>query len=239
MKTEDIIYRDGALEMSGFIAYDEKIAGERPGVLVVHEGWGLGEYVMDRAKMLAELGYVAFAADMYGDRRQMSKADEAMAAIAELRANPPKLRTRARAALAALGAHTHVDKSKLAGIGFSFGGTTVLELARDGAELAGVVSFHGSLDTTAPASPGVVKARILVCTGADDPMIPATQVAAFKEEMSKAGADLQVITYPGAAHSFTNPMADGSVAPGLLYNADAAQQSWDAMRGFLTQVFAR
>lgn len=239
MKTEDIIYRDGALEMSGFIAYDETQVCQRPGVLVVHEGWGLGEHVMNRAKMLAELGYVAFAADMYGNRHQMSKADDAMAAIAELRANPQKLRTRARAALAALGAHAQVDKTKLAGIGFSFGGTTVLELARDGSDLAGVVCFHGSLDTTAPAAPGGVKARILVCTGADDPMIPLAQVEAFKEEMGKAGAALRIISYPGAVHNFTNPQADGSIAPGLLYNAEADQKSWAAMRAFLAEIFAR
>jgi len=238
MKTEDVIYTEGALRMSGLVAFDESLAGPRPGILVMHEGWGLGEHVINRAKMVAELGYVAFAADMYGDRRQVTKLDEVMSVIGDLRANPPKLRARARAALAALAALPQVDATQLGGIGFCFGGTTVLELARDGADLAGVVSFHGGLETTAPAEPGKVKARILVCTGAEDPMIPVKQVEDFKDEMRNAGADYSVISYPGAVHSFTNPKADGSIAPGLRYDESADRQSWAAMRAFFDDMFA-
>jgi dienelactone hydrolase len=239
MQTEDMIYRDGPLTMSGFVAYDERRTGPRPGILVVHEGWGLGEHVMSRCKMLADLGYVAFAADLFGDRLQVSTREEAMALIADLRANPQKLRTRTRAALTALGSLPQTDSHRLGAIGFSFGGTTVLELARDGAELGGVVSFHGGLETAMPAVPGEVKARILVCNGADDPMVPPEQVKAFTEEMQKAGADARVVSYAGAAHGFTNPKADGSIAPGIVYNGDADRQSWAAMQAFFSTIFGQ
>ena len=239
MKTEDAIYRDGPLTMSGFVAYDEHRQGHRPGVLVMHEAWGLGEHVISRCRMLADLGYVAFAADMYGDRHQVTKRDEAMALIADLRANPQKLRTRARAALAALAALPQVDSKRLGGIGYCFGGTAILELARDGGELAGVVSFHGGLETTMPAVAGDVKARILVCTGADDPMVTQEHVKAFEDEMRNANADVRVISYAGAVHGFTNPKNDGSIAPGILYNQGADSQSWAAMQTFFAEVFGK
>ena len=239
MKTEDITYRDGALTMSGYAAYDDTKSGKRPGVLVVHEAWGLGEHVMERAKMLAKMGYVALAADLYGDRKQVTTMEEVMALVGDLRANPQKLRSRARAAVAALAALPEVDATRLGGIGFCFGGTTVLELARDGAGLAGVVSFHGGLETQAPAEAGKVKTSVLVCTGADDPMIPPTQVNAFEDEMRKAGADWQVISYGGTVHSFTNPKADGSIAPGILYNEVADKRSWASMTAFFAEVFER
>jgi dienelactone hydrolase len=239
MKIEDVIYTDGPLEMRGITAHEETLHGRLPGILVVHEGWGLGEHVIGRAKMLADLGYAAFAADMYGGRKQITTREEVMETIADLRASPQKLRARARAALAALAALPYVDKERLGGIGFCFGGTTVLELARDGAALAGVVSFHGGLETSAPAQAGKVTAKILVLTGAEDPMIPPSQVDAFRDEMQKAGADFNIVVYPGAAHGFTNPRNDGSIAPGLRYEALADQQSWAAMRAFFEQVFAR
>ncbi len=237
MKTEDIDYKDGALTMCGYAAYDDSKPGKRPGVLVVHEAWGLGEHVMERAEMLANMGYVALCADIYGDRKQISTMEEVMAVAGDLRANPQKLRSRARAAVAALAAHPMVDAHRLGGIGFCFGGTTVLELARDGVELKGVVAFHGGLETQAPAQTGAVKASVLVCTGADDPMIPPAQVNAFEDEMRKSGADWQVISYGGTVHSFTNPKADGSVAPGILYNASADKRSWAAMTNFFKEVF--
>lgn len=237
MKTEDIDYQDGNINMRGYAAYDDSKPGKRPGVLVVHEAWGLGEHVMERAKMLANMGYVALCADIYGDRKQISTMEEVMAVAGDLRANPQKLRSRARAAVAALASHPQVDSSRLGGIGFCFGGTTVLELARDGVDLRGVVAFHGGLETQAPAQPGAVKTSVLVCTGADDPMIPATQVNAFEEEMRKAKADWQVISYGGTVHSFTNPKADGSIAPGILYNESADRRSWSAMTAFFKEVF--
>jgi dienelactone hydrolase len=238
MKTEDIHYRDGALNMSGYAAWDDSKPGKRPGVLVVHEAWGLGEHVIERAKMLAQMGYVALAADMYGDRQQIGTMEEVMKVVGDLRAHPQKIRTRARAALAALAALPVCDPARLGGIGFCFGGTTVLELARDGADVRGVVAFHGGLETQAPAEKGKVKASVLVCTGADDPMIPPTQVNAFEDEMRNAGADWQVISYGGTVHSFTNPKADGSIAPGILYNAATDRRAWAAMTAFFNEAFA-
>lgn len=238
MKTEDIDYRDGSLNLKGFLAYDETIQGKRPGILVVHEAWGLGKHAMDRAKMLAGLGYVALAVDMFGDRRQITSLEEAMPILGDLRNNPAKLHARAGAGLEVLKTLPQVDASKLGGIGFCFGGTTVLELARGGFDLKGVVSFHGGLETTAPAKPGAVKAKVLACTGADDPMIPPAQVVAFEEEMRNAKADWQVIAYGNTVHSFTNPDAGKVVAlPGVEYNERTDKRSWAAMRTFFEEAF--
>jgi len=239
LQTKDIEYRDGALTLRGLLAFDEANAGKRPGILVVHEAWGLGEHAMERAKMLAREGYVALAADMYGDRRLATDLPQAMELIGELRTDPAKLRQRALSALAALKAQPNVDGTKLAAIGFCFGGTTVLELARGGAEVKGVVSFHGGLQTAAPAEPGAVTPKVLVCTGADDPMIPPAQVTDFEEEMRKAGADWQVISYGGTVHSFTNPDAGKIVKlDGVAYNAQTDKRSWAAMRAFFAEIFA-
>ena len=239
LQTKDIEYQDGALTLRGLLAYDEAQTGKRPGILVVHEAWGLGEHAMERAKMLAKEGYVALAADMYGDRRLASDLPQAMELIGELRTDPAKLRQRAKSALAALRAQPNVDSSRLAAIGFCFGGTTVLELARSGADVKGVVSFHGGLQTGAPAEPGAVTPKVLVCTGADDPMIPPAQVTEFEDEMRKAGADWQVIAYGNTVHSFTNPDAGKTVKlDGVAYNAQTDKRSWAAMRSFFDEIFA-
>jgi dienelactone hydrolase len=239
MATKDIDYWDGALELRGVLAFDESKAGLRPGIVVVHEAWGLGAHAIARAEMLAEHGYIALAADMYGGRRQASDLSTAMELIGELRTDPAKLRARAAAAVAALKAQPDVDPTRLAAIGFCFGGTTVLELARDGADLKGVVSFHGGLESHAPATPGAVAAKVLVLTGADDPMIPPAQVTAFEEEMRAAGADWQVVAYGGAMHGFTNPEAGKIVSlPGLAYHAPTDRRSWAAMMAFFEEIFA-
>ncbi len=239
MKTQDIDYRDGDLILKGALAYDENQSGKRPGIVVVHEAWGLGDHAIARAKMLAEIGYVALAADMYGGRRQAADLPAAMELIGDLRTNPAKLRARAGAAVAALKSQPNVDSARMAAIGFCFGGTTVLELARDGADLKGVVSFHGGLQTAAPAVAGAVKPKVLVCTGADDPMIPPDQVVAFEGEMRSAGADWQVINYGRTVHSFTNPDAGKTVAlDGVAYNAQTDRRSWQAMRAFFDEIFA-
>lgn len=239
MNTEDVVYQDGDLTLRGVLAADHPaMPGKRPGVLVVHEAWGLGDHAIERAKMLAHIGYVALAADMYGDRRQATDLETAMELIGDLRSNPLKLRQRAWAGVETLRKHPLVDPARIAAIGFCFGGTTVLELARGGFDLRGVVSFHGGLETAAPAEPGAVKAKVLVCTGADDPMIPPPQVVAFEEEMRQAGADWQVISYGGTVHSFTNPHAGKVVAlPGLGYSKQADQRSWVAMRAFFDEIF--
>lgn len=238
IKTEDVDYRDGSLNCCGVLAYNTDVPGKRPGIVVVHEAWGLGPHAIERAKMLAGLGYVALAADMYGNRQQATDLPAAMELIGDLRTDPAKLRARALAAVATLRANPMVDPSRLAAIGFCFGGTTVLELARGGADLKGVVSFHGGLQTMAPAVAGAVKPKVLVCTGADDPMIPPAQVVDFEEEMRNAVADWQVISYGGTVHSFTNPDAGKVVKlDGVAYNKQTDQRSWNAMRAFFNEIF--
>ena len=239
MQTGDIDYRSEAANLRGYLAFEETTAERRPGVLVFHEGLGLGDFAMARARKLAELGYVALAADMYGDRKQVTSMESMMEVIGDLRSNPAKLRGRAAAALDALRAQPQVDASKLGGIGFCFGGTTVLELARGGYPVKAVVSFHGGLETAAPAEKGAVKTKVLVCTGADDPMIPPEQVNAFEEEMRKAEADWQLIAYGNTVHSFTNRDAGKNVPlPGLAYNESSDRRSWASMRAHFDEAFA-
>jgi dienelactone hydrolase len=210
MQTHDIDYRDETVNLRGYLAFDEQAAERRPGVLVFHEGLGLGDFTMTRARMLAELGYVALAADMFGERRQARNLQEVAKLVGDLRNQPETLRARGRAALAALAALPQVDVHRMAAIGFCFGGSVVLELARGGADLRAVVSFHGVLATRTPAGPGNVKASVLVCTGADDPLAPPEQVKAFEDEMRAADVrDWQVISYGSTLHGFTHPAADG------------------------------
>jgi len=199
---------------------------------------GLGDFAMARARRLAELGYVALAADMFGDRRQARNLREVADLVGGLRNEPQTLRARGRAALATLAALPQVDANRLAAIGFCFGGSVVLELARDGADLAAVVSFHGVLATKTPAVSGNVKARVLVCTGADDPLAPPDQVRVFEDEMRAAEVrDWQVISYGNTLHGFTNPAADGSMMRTALYSEQADRRSWAAMRGLLEEAF--
>jgi dienelactone hydrolase len=238
MQTDDIDYCDQAVNLRGYLAFDEKAAGRRPGVLVFHEGLGLGDFAMARARMLAELGYVAFAADMFGERRQARNLQEVANLVGDLRNDPQTLRARGRAALATLAALPQVDAGRLAAIGFCFGGAVVLELAREGCDLKAVVSFHGVLTTRMPAVAGAVKASVLVCTGAEDPLAPPEQVRAFADEMRAAKVpDWQVVSYGNTLHGFTNPAADGSMLRTALYSAQADRRSWASMRGLLEEVF--
>jgi dienelactone hydrolase len=238
MQAHDIDYRDGAVNLRGYLAWDGSSVERRPGVLVFHEGLGLGDFAMARARMLAELGYVAFAADMFGDRRQASNLQEAMNLVGDLRNDPEKLRTRGRAALAILAALPQVDADRMGAVGFCFGGSVVLELARGGADLRAVVSFHGVLATRTPAVSGRVKASVLVCTGADDPLAPPDQVRAFEDEMRAAQVrDWQVVSYGNTLHGFTNPAADGSIMRAALYNEQADRRSWASMRSLFEDVF--
>ena len=238
MQTHDIDYRCEAVNLRGYLAFDETATAPRPGVLVFHEGLGLGDFAMARARKVAELGYVALAADMFGDRRQARNLREVADLVGGLRNDPQTLRARGRAALATLAALPQVDANRLAAIGFCFGGSVVLELARDGADLAAVVSFHGVLTTKAPAVAGNVRARVLVCTGADDPLAPPEQVRAFEDEMRAAAVrDWQVISYGNTLHGFTNPAADGSMMRTAVYSEQADRRSWAAMRGLLEEAF--
>jgi dienelactone hydrolase len=238
MQTHDIDYRDETVNLRGYLAFDEKIAEQRPGVVVFHEGLGLGDFAMARARMLAEIGYVALAADMFGERRQARNLQEVAKLVGDLRNQPETLRARGRAALTTLAALPQVDVHRMAAIGFCFGGSVVLELARDGADLKAVVSFHGVLATTTPAVSGKVKASVLVCTGADDPLAPPEQIKAFEDEMRAAHArDWQVISYGNTLHGFTNPAADGSMMRAARYSAQADRRAWASMRSLFDEVF--
>jgi dienelactone hydrolase len=237
MKSETIEYRDGAVTLKGFVTFDDSKAGKRPGILVNPEAFGLGPQAKGRAERLAQLGYVALAADPYGDGAIAKDLNEAMKLATPLFADPAKLRARGHAALKTLAAHPQVDPSRLAAIGYCMGGTVSLELARDGAALRGIVSFHGGLQTQLPAKPGQVKAKILVCNGNDDPFVPADQLRGLIEEMTKAGADWQVINYGGTVHSFTNPDADSLGNPGLKYSKSSDERSWKAMMHFFDEIF--
>jgi dienelactone hydrolase len=240
MQTHDVDYRHGAVNLRGYLAFDETAAERRPGVLVFHEGLGLGDFAMARARMLAELGYVAFAADMFGDRRQARNLQEVAKLVGDLRDEPQMLRARGRAALAKLAALPQVDANRIGAIGFCFGGSVVLELARDGADLKAVISFHGVLATRTPAVSGNVKASVLVCTGADDPLAPPEQIKAFEDEMRAADVrDWQVISYGNTLHGFTNPAADGSMLRTALYSEQADRRAWASMRSLFNEVFRK
>ncbi len=238
MKTETVDYKDGSVSLRGFAAWDEKHAGKRPGVLVMPEAFGLGDHAKERVQRLAAMGYVALGGDPYGDGKVVNSLEEAIPMAMKLFGDPAALRRRGHAALEKLASMPNVDSSRLAAIGFCMGGTFSLELARDGAPLRGIVSFHGGLQTQRPAEPGKVKAKILVQTGADDPMVPVAQVNALAEEMTKAGADWQIITYGGTKHSFTNPEADKINNPGIAYNKSADVRSWKALASFFEEIFA-
>jgi dienelactone hydrolase len=234
---EAVQYEHGGVAMEGFVAYDDAATGKRPGVLVVHDWMGVGPFSKEKAAALAALGYVAFAADIYGKAVRPKSADEARAAAGKTRADPAVLRARARAALDALAKHPRVDGAKLAAIGFCFGGTTALELARAGAPLAATVSFHGGLTTTKPATK--VAGKVLVLHGADDPHVPDADVAAFEAEMRAAGADWQVVKYGGAVHAFMVPGAGADKSKGAAYDARVAARAWTAMRALLDEALAR
>lgn len=235
MKIEALNYSDGTTNFIGYLA-DPEGSGRRPGILVVHEAPGLNDHPKRRARMLAELGYVALAADLYGNGK-IAKPEETQQMMGALREDPARLRRHARAGLDALAKLPQVDDKRLGAMGYCFGGLTVLELARTGAPLAGVVSFHGILSTKNPEEAKNVKGKILVCTGADDPLVPPEQVAAFQKEMTAAQVDWQVVTYGGAKHAFTNP--DANRPPALQYNAAADARSWDAMQTFWFEVFGK
>lgn len=236
----DVTYKAGDTDLRGYLAFDDAANGPRPGVLVVPEWWGLTDYIRRRARMLAGLGYTALVVDMYGEGRTTGDPGEAGWLAGALRKNIPLAHRRFLAALDVLERQPTVDPNKIAAIGYCFGGGMVLEMARLGVDLAGVVSFHGGLSTEHPAKRGEVKARILVLNGEDDPMVSPEQVAMFKHEMDTAGAHYSVLSYPGAKHAFTNPEADAYAKKFQLpvaYNAEADKKSWLAMKKFLGEAF--
>jgi len=235
LNTQSVHYQDGGTPLTGFLACAEVRDDPRPGILVVHGGAGLDDHAKGRAKRLAELGFVAFACDMYGDGVAGDRG-RVMAHIKEFNEDRLRLRSRAQAGIAQLASHPLVD-GKLAAIGYCFGGMTVLELARGGANLTGVVSVHGSLHTPLPAEPGTIQAKVLVHHGALDPHVPMAQVSAFIEEMNHAGADWQLVLYGGAMHGFTHENATGHEMPGVAYHAPTDARSSAAIELFLEEIF--
>ena len=242
VKGEPVTYTAGDLTLNGYLAYDDSITTKRPGILVVHEWWGHNEYARKRARMLAELGYTALAVDMYGDGKQADHPGDAGKFASEVRQNLPEAKQRFAAAMRILQDHPTVDPEKIAAIGYCFGGGMVLQMARLGLGLDAVVSFHGSLATDTPAIPGTVKARILICDGADDRLVPPGQIQSFHKEMRAAGVDYKFISYPEAKHSFTNPDADMYAEKFNIpvgYNAEADRRSWNDMQKFFQETFAK
>lgn len=237
LKTQMVDYKDGDTQLSGYLAFDTKFKGPRPGVIVVHEWMGLDAYTKKRADMLAALGYVAFAADIYGKGVFPKEMNEAAKISGDWKANPLQLRQRVKAALDTLATQKGVNPKKLAAIGYCFGGTTVLELARSGSDLQGVVSFHGGLSSKEEVKgPGVIKTKILVLNGADDPFVKRDEVAEFIEEMQKSKADWQLVDYGGAVHKFSNWEAGNDPSKGFAYDAAADKRSWQAMQDFFKEV---
>ncbi|WP_269618774.1 dienelactone hydrolase family protein [Zhongshania sp. BJYM1] len=218
--------------------HDSEVTQPSPAVVVVHEWWGLNDYARERAHQLAELGYTAIAVDMYGTGKSTSHPKDAMSFMNAALAEPEKMDARFDAALAILRKQPSVNSQKLFAIGYCFGGAVVLNQARRGLDLAGVASFHGSLGTDTKVEPGTIKAKVLVATGGADTMVPAKQVAGFVEEMSVAGVDFELLSFPGVKHSFTNP---GSTELGkkydmpLAYDAHADKVSWDALMTMLAE----
>jgi dienelactone hydrolase len=234
IRVEPVEYKQGDTTLRGQIAYDDAAKGKRPGVLVVHEWWGLNEYVKTRAKMLAEAGYVAFALDMFGDGKTTQHPEEAGKWATEIRQNQKLGVDRFNAAYDLLKKHERVDAGHMAAIGYCFGGSTVLTMALSGADLDGVASFHGGLPTD-PAT-GKVTASILVCNGAADQFITAEQITTFQKNLVDAGADWEFVSYAGSKHGFTNPDADKRGMPQLAYNEKADKRSWQLLLDFLAEV---
>ncbi len=236
---QEVSYSGGGANMKGYLAADRSKAGKRPGVIVVHEWWGHNAFARQRAEKLAEMGYTALAVDMYGDGKQADHPKDAMAMSGAVMKDFASAQARFQAALDVLKKDPTVDPERIAAIGYCFGGGVILNMARQGVDLRGVVSFHGSLGAVKPAAKGGIKAKLLVLNGADDGFTKSS-VAGFKKEMKEAGADLKFIDYPGAVHAFTNP---GATELGkkfnlpLAYNAEADQKSWAEMRTFLQTVF--
>ncbi len=235
MQITDIEYAHEGVRLVGQLAVDEERPGTRPAILIAHDAAGLGDHPKATARRLAELGYVAFALDYYGDGQPLPP-EQIGERFGALHGDPDRVRSLGRAGLEVLLASEYADPARAAAIGYCFGGTLSLELARSGADLTAVVGFHSGLATTRPEDAASITGKVLVCIGADDPIIPPEQRADFEAEMRAAGVDWQMHLYGGAVHSFTNPTADGS-NPAIKYDANADRRSWQAMRNLFAEVF--
>lgn len=237
VQTKTIKYKDGDTECVGFLAYDDAIAGQRPGVLVVHEWWGLNDYARNRAKELAALGYVAFAADMYGEGKTVEHPKDAGEMAGKVRANVDSWRKRAVAGLEVLKSQPQCDSTQLAAMGYCFGGSTALQLGYTGADLKAIATFHAALPTPSAAEAKAIKAEVLVCNGAADTFIPEMAIQSFKKGLDGAQVKYSFINYPGAVHSFTVADAGKHGNPGMQYNAAADKDSWEKLTALLAKAF--
>lgn len=238
--TRELVYSAGELPLKGYLAYPSGVTGKRPGVLVVHEWWGLNDYVRKRARMLAELGYVALAVDMYGEGKSTEHPEDAKKFMMEVVGQRDESARRFAAAKAALVTDPHVDPDKIAAIGYCFGGAVVLGAARRGEDLDLAASFHGNYATTSPMPANAFAGKLFVAHGAADSFTPEAQVEAFKRELDTARADYEFVAYEGAKHGFTNPDADRLAQQGGLdvaYDAEADARSWNRLVELLAQVF--
>lgn len=237
VQSKAIEYKDGETQLRGYLYWDDRYEKKRPGVLVVHEWWGLNSYARMRARMLAESGYVAFSPDMYGDGRVTEHASEAKGWMQQITANAEAWQQRARAGLEQLKSLEQVDAERLAAIGYCFGGATVLQMAYAGMDLKGVASFHGSLPAASEAQQGQIQASILVAHGEADNFVPKENIDAFIQALNQAGADWEMNIYGGARHSFTVPDAELKGIDNLKYDPKADKRSWTRLMAFLGELF--
>jgi dienelactone hydrolase len=235
INTESVEYKQGDAILEGFLAHDGSIKGKRPGVLVVHQWKGLSDYEKKRTDMLAKLGYNVFCVDIYGKGIRPKDPKDASVEAGKYKSDRKLLRARVSAGLEVLKKHELTDSKHIAAIGYCFGGTTVVELARSGADIAGVVSFHGGLDSPNPADGRNIRCKVLALHGADDPFVPPKDVAAFEEEMRVGKVDWQLVAYGGAVHSFTDRNAGNDNSKGSAYHEKADQRSWEAMKQFFAE----
>jgi dienelactone hydrolase len=237
IRSKVIEYKQGDTVLEGLSVYDDSFQGKRPAVLVVHQWKGLSDYEKKRAEMLARLGYNAFAVDIYGKGIRPKNPQDAAAEAGKYKENRALLRQRVAAGLEVLKKHELTDARRVAAIGYCFGGTTALELARSGADVVGVLSFHGALNTPTPADAKNIKCKVLALHGADDPFVPPKEVEGFEEEMRQARVDWELIAYGSAVHSFTDWNAGNDNSKGAAYNEKADKRSWEAMKQFFGELF--
>jgi len=237
--TKTIDYEYDGTKLKGFLAFDDASKEKRPGILVVHEWWGLNDYAKERCKKLAELGYVAFACDMYGDGKFVDHPDDARKMATAVRENLKTWRGRAEAGLKQLSSQPNVDPTKLAAIGYCFGGSTCLQLAYSGADLKAVATFHAALPTPTPEEAKAIKARLYIANGADDAFISEKSIAALKEALDKAKVQYKFENFPGAVHSFTVPGADKHMVKGMKYDKAADEKSWKEMQALFKDALGK
>jgi dienelactone hydrolase len=238
IRTKVVEYSQGKTALEGYLAWDDAVKGTRPGVLVVHQWMGLGKYERSRAEQLAKLGYVAFCADIYGKGVRPSTPEAAGRTSTIYKNDRTLTRERVQAGLAQLLANPLVDHKRVATIGYCFGGMVALELARSGANIAGVIVFHGDLSNPTPADDANIKCKVLALQGGDDPFVTQRDVESFENHMRAAGVNWQVNQYGGAVHAYTDPLAGNNPSIGVAYNAQADRRSWQAMKDFFAEIFS-